>query len=64
VRIIRNYTVVQLPSYKCCLLKGSRLLVTTWVPVPSYNTSVILYCQRTLRTLIYISNAQVTMSPS
>jgi hypothetical protein len=35
MRIIRTYTVIQLPSHKCCPLKGNRLLVTTWVIVPS-----------------------------
>ena len=34
VRILRDYTVAPLPSYKCCLLKGDRLLVTTWAIVP------------------------------
>ena len=34
MRILRNYTVVLLPSYKCYPLKGDRLLVTTWVIVP------------------------------
>jgi len=30
MRILRNYKVAPLPSYKCCPLKGDRLLVTTW----------------------------------
>jgi len=34
VRILRDYTVAPLPSYKCCPLKGDRLLVTTWAIVP------------------------------
>jgi len=34
MRILRNYTVTPLPSYKCCLLKVDRLLVTTWAIVP------------------------------
>jgi len=34
MRILRNYTVALLPSYKCCPLKGDRLLVTTWAIVP------------------------------
>ena len=34
MRILRNYTVTLLPSYKCCPLKGDRLLVTTWAIVP------------------------------
>jgi len=34
VRILRDYTVTPLPSYKCCPLKGDRLLVTTWAIVP------------------------------
>ena len=33
VRILRDYTVAPLPSYKCCPLKGDRLLVTTWAIV-------------------------------
>jgi len=34
MRILRDYTVAPLPSYKCCPLKGDRLLVTTWAIVP------------------------------
>ena len=34
MRILQNYTVALLPSYKCCPLKGDRLLVTTWAIVP------------------------------
>ena len=34
MQILRNYTVALLPSYKYCLLKGDRLLVTTWAIVP------------------------------
>ena len=34
MRILPNYTVAPLPSYKCCPLKGDRLLVTTWAIVP------------------------------
>ena len=34
MRILRNYTLPPLPSYKCCPLKGDRLLVTTWAIVP------------------------------
>jgi len=33
VGILRNYTVTPLPSYKCCPLKGDRLLVTIWAIV-------------------------------
>jgi len=33
VRILRNYTVALLPSYKRCPLKGDRLLVITWAIV-------------------------------
>jgi len=34
VRILPNYSVAPLPSYKCCPLKGDRLLVTTGAIVP------------------------------
>ena len=33
MRILWDYTVALLPSYKCCPLKGDRLLVTTWAIV-------------------------------
>jgi len=33
MRILQNYTVALLLSYKCCPLKGERLLVTTWAIV-------------------------------
>jgi len=44
VRILRDYTVAPLPSYKCCPLKGDRLLVTTWAIVPLVKHPSVTLC--------------------